>query len=64
MPITREQRHIWLDLTRTNDGLAYHEPMIARFEGHSTPEIIARSLEQVPDDVRQLIRERGLFGDR
>lgn len=47
VPITREQRHIWLDLTRTNDGLAYHEPMIVRFEGASNPEIIARSLEMV-----------------
>ncbi|MGN6268798.1 MAG: non-ribosomal peptide synthetase [Sphingomonas sp.] len=47
VPITREQRHIWLDLIRMNDGLAYHEPMVARFEGPSNPEIIARSLEVV-----------------
>ena len=44
VPITREQRHIWLDMVRGNDSLAYHEPMIVRFSGPTDAETVKDAL--------------------
>lgn len=43
VPMTCEQRHIWLDIVRGSDSLSYNEPMILGFDSATDPDMIVQA---------------------